>query len=69
MMAAVVFLAMALAIVVQSLRLHQSLIREQRLRAEAEFRRAQAERAEYARRLAEAQAAWQRQGSLAVPKP
>jgi hypothetical protein len=68
-MAAVAFLALALAVTVQSVRLQQALVREQRLRAEAEFHRAQVERVEYARRLAEAQAEWQRQGSLAGPKP
>jgi hypothetical protein len=68
-MTAVAFLALALAVTVQSVRLQQALAREQRLRAEAEFHRAQVERLEYARRLAEAQAAWQRQGSLAAPKP
>jgi hypothetical protein len=69
MMAAVAFLAMALAIIVQSVRLHQALVREQQLRAETEFQRARVEKVEYARRLAEAQAEWQRQGSLAAPKP
>ena len=69
MMAAVAFLAMALAFIVQSVRLHQVLIREQQLRAEAEFQRTQVERVEYARRLAEAQVEWQRQGSLAPPEP
>ena len=58
--AAVAFLAMALAIIVQSVRLHQALIREQQLRAEAEFQRAQVQRVEYARRLVEAQAEWHR---------
>ena len=69
MMAAVAFLAMALAIIVQSVRLHQALVREQQLRAETEFQRARVEKVEYARRLAEAQAEWQRQGPLAGPKP
>ena len=69
MMAAVAFLAMALAVIVLSVRLHQALIREQQLRAEAALRRAQAEKARYARWLAEAQAQLQRQGSLAAPKP
>jgi hypothetical protein len=68
-MTAVAFLALALAVTVQSVRLQQALVREQRLRTEAEFQRAQSERVEYVRRLAEAQAEWQRQGSLAAPKP
>jgi hypothetical protein len=69
MMTAVAFLAMALALIVQSARLHQALIREQHLRAEAEFQRARGEMVEDARRMAEAQAQWQRQGSLAAPEP
>jgi hypothetical protein len=43
MMAAVAVLALALAVLVQSVRLHQALIREQLLRAEAELQRARAE--------------------------
>jgi endonuclease YncB( thermonuclease family) len=43
-MTAVAFLALALAVTVQSVRLQQALVREQRLRAEAEFHRAQVER-------------------------
>ena len=66
---AIVFVALALTVVVQSVRLNQALVREQQLRAEAEFQRAQAEKAEYARQLSAAQAEWQRQGSLAAPKP
>jgi hypothetical protein len=42
-MTAVAFLALALAVTVQSIRLQQALVREQRLRAEAEFQRAQAD--------------------------
>jgi hypothetical protein len=69
MMAAVAFLAMALALIVQSVRLQQAFIREQQLRAEAEFQRARVEMVEYVRRMAEAQAQRQRQGSLAAPEP
>ena len=61
MMAAVAFLAMALAVIVQSVRLNQALIREQQLRNEAELQRERAQRAEYVRMLAEAQAERQRQ--------
>jgi hypothetical protein len=42
-MTAVAFLALALAVTVQSVRLQPALVREQRLRAEAELKRAQAE--------------------------
>ena len=69
MMVAVVFFALALAVIVQSVRLQQALIREQRFRNEAEYQRAQAAKVEYVRRMAEAQAEWQRLGSLAAPKP
>jgi hypothetical protein len=69
MMAAVAFLAMALAVIVQSVRLNQALIREQQFRAEAVLQRARAEQAEYRRMLAGAQAEWQRQVSPAAPKP
>jgi hypothetical protein len=62
MMAAVAFLA--LAVIVQSVRLRQALEREQQLGAEANSQRARADRVEHARRLAEAQAEWQRQVSL-----
>ena len=41
MMGAVAFIALALAVVVQSVRLRQALIREQQLRNEASFERAQ----------------------------
>jgi hypothetical protein len=58
MTAAVAFLALALAVIVQSARLHQALIREQRLRAEAEFQRAEAERRDYSLHMAQAEAAW-----------
>ena len=68
-MVAVAFLALTLAVIVQSVRLNQALIREQRLRNEVELQRERAQRAEYVRMLAEAQAEWQRQGSLAAPKP
>jgi hypothetical protein len=57
MMAAVAFLALALAVIVQSVRINQSLIREQRLRSEVEsqmvqagLQRMQAEAAEYRRK-------------------
>jgi hypothetical protein len=60
-MVAVAFLALALAVIVQSVRLNQALIREQQLRNEAELQRERAQRAEYVRMLAEAQAEWQRQ--------
>ena len=40
MMVAVVFFALALAVIVQSVRLQQALIREQRYRNEAEHQRA-----------------------------
>jgi hypothetical protein len=43
MMVAVVFLALAMSLVVQSVRLRQSLVREEQLRAEAELQRARAE--------------------------
>jgi len=68
-MAAVAFLALTLAVIVQSVRLNQALIREQRLRNEVELQRERAQRAEYVRMLAEAQAEWQRQVSPAAPKP
>ena len=72
MMAAVAFLALALAVIVQSARLHQALIREQRLRAEAELQRAEAQRREYLLRIAQAEREWaeeQRQAPPAAPKP
>ena len=68
-MVAVAFLALTLAVIVQSVRLNQALIREQRLRNEIELQRERAQRAEYVRMLAEAQAAWQRQVSPAAPRP
>jgi hypothetical protein len=73
-MAAIAFLALALAVTVQSIRLQQALVREQRLRAEAEFQRAQAEvQIRRARALADqllAGAAEQmRQPSYATPEP
>jgi hypothetical protein len=40
MMVAVVFIALALAVIVQSVRLQQALIREQRFRNEADYQRA-----------------------------
>lgn len=57
MMAAVAFLAMALAILVQSVQIHQALLREQRLRAEAESQRVQIQRIEIDRRYAQEQLA------------
>jgi hypothetical protein len=66
---AIAFVALALTVVRQSVRLNQALVREQQLRADAELQRAQAEKAEYARRLSAAQAEWQRQGSLGAPNP
>jgi hypothetical protein len=66
---AIAFFALALTVVVQSFWLNQALDREQRLRAEAEFQRARADKAEYARRLSAAQAELQRQGLLGAPKP
>jgi hypothetical protein len=69
MMTVVAFLALALAVVVQSVRLRQALVREQQLRAEAVLHRERAQRAEYARMLAHAQAEWQRQVSPAAPEP
>ena len=69
MMVAIALLALALTVIVQSIRLNRALVREQQFRAEAESRRAQAEKAVYDWRMAEAQAEWQRQGSLAAPKP
>jgi hypothetical protein len=69
MMAAIVFLALALAVIVQTIRLNQALVRERQHRAEAEFARVRVERAEYARMLSAAQAEWQRQEPPPVPKP
>lgn len=70
MMAAVAFLALALAVIVQFFRLNlaldQALVREQKLRAEAEFQRAQAE-AQYRQALAILEK--ERQASPAAPKP
>ena len=68
-MVAVAFLALTLAVIVQSVRLNQALIREQRLRNEVELQRERAQRAEYVRMLAEAQADRQRQMSPAAPRP
>jgi hypothetical protein len=42
-MTAIAFLALALAVIIQSVRLQEALVREQRLRAEAAIQRAQAE--------------------------
>jgi hypothetical protein len=42
-MMSVAFLALVLAVIIQSVRLQQALVREQLLRAEAESQRAQAE--------------------------
>jgi hypothetical protein len=69
MMAAVAFFALALAVIVQSVRLNQALIREQQLRNEAQLQRERTKRMEYHRMLAEAQAEWQRQVSPSAPKP
>jgi hypothetical protein len=73
-MTAVAFLALAFAVIVQSVRLQQALVREQRLRAEAELQRAQAEvRFRRARALVDrmlAGAAQQpRQPPSATPEP
>jgi hypothetical protein len=69
MMAAVAVLALALAVIVQAFRLHQALVGEERLRAEAVLQRARAERAESARMLVAAQAEGQRQAPPATPRP
>ena len=72
MLAVVAFLALALAVLVHSVRLHQALIREQRLRAEAELQRAEAQRRDYFLRIAQAEREWageQRQAPPAAPKP
>jgi hypothetical protein len=69
MMAAVALLALALAVIVQSVRLHQALIRERQLRAEVVLQRERARVVEFHRMLAEAQAEWQRQAPTAAPKP
>jgi hypothetical protein len=66
-MAAVAFLALALAVVVQTFRLNQALVREQQLRAEAEVQRARAE-AEL-RRTLQILEEKQRQPPPAAPKP
>jgi hypothetical protein len=74
MMAAVAFLALALAVSVQSVRLHQALIREQQLRAEAELQRARA-LAEYRRTRAFVDTMFagiaepERRAPAAAPKP
>jgi hypothetical protein len=69
MMAAIALLALALTVIVQSVRLNQALVRQEQLRAEAEFERAQADKVEYARQMDAAQAEWQRLGSPAAPRP
>jgi hypothetical protein len=71
-MAVVAFLALALAVIVQTVRLNQALIREQRLRAEAELQRAEAQRRDYFLRMVQAEREWaeeQRQAPPAAPKP
>jgi hypothetical protein len=67
MMAAVAFLALALAVIIQSVRLQQALIREQRLQQAAARERERAAQAEYLLMLAGARAEWQRQ--VLPPKP
>jgi hypothetical protein len=69
MLAAVAFLALALAVIIQSVRLHQALSREQRLRDEVALQRERARVVEYHRELAEAQAEGQRQAPPAVSRP
>ena len=64
-MTAVAFLALALAVTVQSVRLQQALVREQRLRAEAALQRAQADLDQLLAGVAEQQ----RQASSAAPEP
>jgi hypothetical protein len=61
MLAVVAFLALAMAVVVQSVRLHQALSREQRLRDEVALQNARNEEAVYRAMLARAQAERQRQ--------
>ena len=73
-MTAIAFLALALAVTLQSVRLQQALVREQRLRAEAEFQRALAEvQFRRARALVDQMLAGvaeqQRPPSSAAPKP
>jgi hypothetical protein len=68
-MAAVAFLALALAVVIQAVRLRQALIREQRLRDEVVLQRERAKEALYHAMLARAQAERQRQMSPAAPHP
>jgi hypothetical protein len=69
MMAAVAFLALALAVIVQSVRLHQALVREQQLRAEVVLKNARLKEALYPATLARAQAERQRRVPPVAPKP
>jgi hypothetical protein len=69
MMVVVAFLALALAVLVQTIRLHQALVQEQQLRDEVALQRERARVVEYHRMLAEAQAEWQRQAPPAAPRP
>jgi hypothetical protein len=85
MMMAVAFIALALAVILQSIRLHQAHVREQRLRAElASVKdrlrseredklvaedRVRALEVEYRLRSAEARAREQRQPPPAAPQP
>jgi hypothetical protein len=64
-MTAVAFLALALALTVQSVRLQQALVREQRLRVEAALQRAQADMDQMLAGVAKQQ----RQASSAAPDP
>jgi hypothetical protein len=68
-MAVVAFLALALAVIVQTSRLNQALIREQQLPNEVALQRERARVVEYHRMLAEAQAEWQRQTPPPLPRP
>jgi hypothetical protein len=73
-MTTIAFLALVLAVAVQSVRLQQALVREQRLRAEAELQRALAEvQASRARALVDRMLAGvaerQRSPSSAPPQP
>jgi hypothetical protein len=73
-MTAVAFLALALAVTVQSVRLQQALVREQRLRNEVELQREQAE-VQFRRaqalvdQMLAGVAEQQRQPSPAAPEP
>jgi hypothetical protein len=64
LMAAVVIVALALAVIVQSIRLNRALVREQRVQAEA-----RAVAAEYHWTLATLHAVQQRLAPRAAPEP